>query len=81
MIQRQYSQGINATMPTNYFERWYADMWYRNFDRIAPPNKLQEVLTNELAQLSATVEYVEHYKYKVTFNNDADYTVFVLRWS
>jgi hypothetical protein len=81
MIQRQYSKGINCTRPEGYFEHWYADMWKRCINsHIAPPNKLQAAVATELQKVGADVEFVG-YKYQVTFKEDSDYTVFVLRWS
>lgn len=44
---------------------------------------LVEALSFELTQYNATLEYRHNqYKtFKVTFANDEDYTLFVLRWS
>jgi hypothetical protein len=79
MIEKHYSRSINVTSPANYFEKWYAALWRRHFEHVADPSKLQRVLAEELSTVGAKIDVVEHYGYTVTFNNDADYTVFVLR--
>jgi hypothetical protein len=82
MIVKEYHQGINCTMPTDYFERWYADMWKRCINsHIAQPNQLQTAVRDELKKVGADVKYITGYKYQVTFREDSDYTIFVLRWS
>jgi hypothetical protein len=83
MIVREYHQNINIHRPRNYFERWYADMW-RQFINApnAPPGIVELFMTEELAKINATYKCKDYdYKFVVTFNNDADYTAFVLRWA
>lgn len=82
MIIREYWKSINTTNPIGYFENWYADMWHRRVKAsIVEPTKLRSILIEELAKHGATIEYEQNSKFKVTFNNDPDYTAFVLRWS
>lgn len=82
MIVKEYYKSINTTSPIGYFENWYADMWKRRIK--APtiePDKLRDILVEELDKVGALVEYTQYSKFKVAFINDTDYTVFVLRWS
>ena len=83
MFVKEYYQNINSHTPRNYFERWYADVWRRRIGKpIAQPGILQAILTEEIASIDATVvEKDNDYKFVVTFNNDCDYTMFVLKWS
>ena len=82
MIVKEYHRSINVTIPTNYFEKWYADMWKRCINsHIAQPNQLWDAVRTELKKINAEVEHIEHHMYQVTFKEDSDYTVFVLRWS
>ena len=83
MIVREYYQNINCKQPKNYFEKWYADMWARRINkRIAAPMVLEPLMKEELARVGATfIDKDNNYRFVVTFENDADYTAFVLRWS
>ena len=83
MIVREYFGNINCNQPKNYFERWYADVWWRRIDtRTALPGVLETILDEELAKVGAYFHNIQRgYRFKVTFHNDADYTAFVLRWS
>lgn len=83
MIVKEYYQNINTHAPKNYFERWYADVWQRRISkRNAPQGVLEPILVEELKKVNATItEKDKGYRFVVTFNNDADYTAFVLRWA
>lgn len=83
MIVREYYQNIDCYHPKNYFERWYADMWRRRINkRLANPGVVDDLMREELALVDATFTNKDNgYRFVVTFNNDADYTAFVLRWS
>lgn len=83
MIVKEYYQNINIHKPRDYFEKWYADVWNRRVGKpTAPPGYLGPVLVEELALAGATLtEKDRGYRFVVTFQNDADYTLFVLRWS
>jgi hypothetical protein len=83
MIVKEYYQNINIHRPRDYFEKWYADLWNRRIDKpSAAPGVVESIMTEELAGIGATLTYTENnYRFRVTFNNDADYTMFVLRWS
>lgn len=83
MIVREYYQNINTKAPKNYFERWYADMWRRRIDAsIAPPGLVDKLIAEELVRVGATISNKDNgYRFVVTFNNDDDYLMFVLRWS
>lgn len=82
MIIKEYRQNIDCAKPRNYFERWYADMWHR---RIAAPtigpDMFWLILGDELSKVGATLDPDHSKKLKITFNDDQDYTLFVLRWS
>lgn len=83
MIVREYYQNINTKAPKNYFERWYADLWRRFINSpIAPPGVVDRLLAQELAKVGATIANKDNgYRFVVTFDNDDDYLMFVLRWS
>ena len=83
MIVREYYQNINCHKPKDYFERWYADLWRR---RIGTPNApsgiVERIMDEELEQAGARYEYTERgYRFRVCWDQDTDYTMFVLRWS
>ena len=83
MIVREYNRNINCNQPKNYFERWYADVWRRRIGTpTAPPGVLEIILDEELEQVGATYESTERgYRIRVYFDEDQDYTAFVLRWA
>lgn len=83
MIVREYYQNINIYKPRDYFERWYADLWQRRWNKsTAPPGYIESIMTEELAQIGATFKHKDNgYRFVVTFTRDQDYTMFVLRWS
>jgi hypothetical protein len=83
MIVREYYQNINVRQPKNYFERWYADVWAR---RIGVSSVLHGVLARileeEIDQVGAYLGSKDSgYRFVVTFKNEHDYTMFVLRWT
>ncbi len=83
MIVKDYYQNINVHKPKDYFEKWYADVWKRRIGTsTAPPGVLEMILDEELEQVGATYTITEQgYRFRVYFDNDKDYTMFVLRWS
>jgi hypothetical protein len=83
MIVREYYQNINTRRPRDYFERWYADVWRRRIGKFtAEPGVLDRILDEELEKVGATYENTERgYRFRVYFDEDADYTAFVLKWS
>lgn len=83
MIVREYYQNINVHRPKDYFEKWYADVWKRRVkSNTAPPGILERILDEELEQVGASYTNTEQgYRFRVYFENDNDYTMFVLRWS
>lgn len=83
MIVKEYYQNINVNKPRNYFEKWYADLWNRRIaKKTAPPGLVDRLMEEELAQAGASFTGKDNnYRFVVTFNNDRDYTMFVLRWS
>jgi hypothetical protein len=83
MIVREYYQNINVHKPRDYFERWYADVWARRIARNTARHELVDsILEEEIAQVGAWIDSKDRrYRYEVTFKNDHDYTMFVLRWS
>ncbi len=83
MIVKEYYQNINVHRPRDYFERWYADVWKRRIGKqTAPPGILERILDEELEQIGATYTVTEQgYRFRVYFDNEKDYTIFVLRWS
>lgn len=83
MIVKEYYQNINTKAPKNYFERWYADMWRKHINApIAQPGVVNRLMTEELAKAGATFNNKDNnYRFVVTFDNDDDYLMFVLKWS
>jgi hypothetical protein len=83
MIVKDYYQNINVHKPKDYFERWYADVWRRRIGTPnAPPGILERILDEELELVGARYVNTERgYRFKVFFEQDQDYTAFVLRWA
>ena len=83
MIVKEYYANINCNKPKDYFERWYADVWRRRIGKFtAEPGVLDRILDEELEKVGATYENTERgYRFRVYFDEDADYTAFVLKWS
>jgi len=83
MIIKDYYQNISVNRPRDYFERWYADVWRRRIGKhTVATGILRKVLDEELEQVGATYESIERgYRFRVYFDNDQDYTMFVLKWS
>lgn len=83
MIVKEYYQNINIHKPRDYFEKWYADLWRRRIGKpTAQPGVVESLMTEELAQIGATFKGKDNdYRFVVTFNNDAAYTMFALKWS
>ncbi len=83
MIVKEYYQNINCSKPRDYFERWYADVWARRIaKKTAPTGLVDSILEEELKKVGATYESTERgYRFRVYFNEDKDYTAFVLRWA
>jgi hypothetical protein len=83
MIVKEYYQNINIHKPRDYFERWYADLWNRRINsRTAMPDVLYPILREEMAKAGAVIQHTNnHYRFAVTFEHDADYTAFLLKWS
>jgi hypothetical protein len=83
MIVKEYYQNINVNRPRDYFEKWYADVWKRRIGKpTAEPGVLETILDEELKQVGATYVGIQNnYRFRVCFDNDNDYTMFVLRWS
>jgi hypothetical protein len=83
MIVKEYYQNINVHKPRDYFEKWYADVWRRRIGKpTAPPGILEMILDEELKQVGATFTNIDRgYRYRVYFDDEKNYTIFVLRWS
>jgi hypothetical protein len=83
MIVKDYYQNINVHKPRDYFERWYADVWKRRISKFtAPPGIVEMIMDEELESVGARYESTENgYRFRVYFDKDQDYTMFVLRWS
>ncbi len=83
MIVKDYYQSINVNRPRDYFERWYADVWRRRIGKhIADPGVLAKILDEELELVGASYENIERKsRFRVYFDEDKDYTMFVLKWS
>jgi hypothetical protein len=83
MIVKEYYQNIDCNRPKNYFEKWYADMWSRRIaKKTAAPGVVESLMKEELALVGASFsEKDKGYRFVVTFQDDAKYTMFVLRWS
>lgn len=82
MIVKEYFQNINIHKPRDYFERWYADVWHKHINKpTAAPGELEPLLVTELAKFGGTIGHKDNgYRFVVTFENNVDYTSFVLRW-
>ncbi len=83
MIVKEYYQNINVNRPRDYFERWYADVWrLRVNSHTVSPEILERILNEELEKVGATYTHIERgYKFRVCFDDDKDYIMFLLKWS
>lgn len=97
MIVKKYNANINVNAPINYFENWYADVWRSRVARsTCEPGILESLLTEEMSKYGGNLNKVMHKvervhkvghdyqlndKYEVSFHDDAEYTLFVLKWS
>ena len=84
MITNEYCSHINAREPKNYFERWYSDMWRKNFrhSQNVQNSAFWIAMKNDLSEVGATItEDNDSTYWTVTFERDEDYTFFVLKWS
>lgn len=83
MIVKKYRVNIDIHNPKNYFEKWYSEVWHRRVGtESVKRGVLRPILIEEINQSGGTFLYVSNDAYcTVTFNNDAQYTMFVLRWS
>ncbi len=83
MIVREYHQNINVSLPRDYFERWYADVWRRRIGKTSVMSEhLSPIIEEELKKVGATYEHIKSgYKFRVCFNDDKDYAMFILNWS
>ena len=83
MIVREYYQNINVRLPRNYFEKWYADMWHRRIGKTSVTFKqFYPILEEELKKVGATYDHINFgFKFRVCFDNDKDYAMFILKWA
>ena len=90
MIAKEYSTNIDTYNPRNYFEKWYSEVWHRRVGmKSIDPAVLEPILIEELKQAGGilrsdwTGDVVRDCsgKFKVSFKNEKDYTMFILRWS
>ncbi len=83
MIVKKYHANININKSSNYFENWYADVWRRRIINFTVTRDvLLSLLEEEVNKYGATLQRLDlDYKYEVSFLNNAEYTLFVLRWA
>ena len=83
-IVKRYRKNINAKDPRNYFENWYANMW-RNIigSEHVSSSSFFKILTDELSKVGATISPIDNNDayYRIIFEDERDYLMFVLRWS
>jgi hypothetical protein len=82
MIKKRYRSNINVREPSNYFEKWYADMWLQRIPGSSVPQWIfNNILNEELFKVGAIASNLSGAYIHVEFSNDSDYTMFKLRWS
>lgn len=83
MITRKYHSSIRIKHPTNYFERWYADVWQRRLTNIEDVSgRYYHVMEDELVKIGAVdMAPPDNAYFDLMFVRDEDYTMFVLRWT
>lgn len=83
MIQRKYHSSIRISHPTNYFERWYADVWARRIiDSEIKASIYYSVMEEELDKIGAVdMAPPDNAYFDLLFKDEVDYTMFVLRWT
>jgi hypothetical protein len=82
-IEKRYRKNINASDPGNYFENWYANMWRNCFlgAQHVSSSSFFTIFINELSKVGATVSPTDDAYYRIIFDNERDYLMFVLKWS
>ncbi len=81
MISKEYSTNIDTYNPRNYFEKWYSEVWHRRIGmKSVDPDVLRPILIEEFKQSGGILRHGSS-KFKVAFENEKDYTMFILRWS
>jgi hypothetical protein len=65
------------------FDAWYEDLFDREFDYAGfqglHGDEYNNTVTKDLAKYNTTVKHSRAY-FEITFENDADYTFFLLKW-
>lgn len=81
MITKEYPTNIDTYDPRNYFEKWYSEVWHRRIGmKSADPVVWCLILIEEFKQSGGILRYGSN-KFKIAFENEKDYTMFILRWS
>ena len=84
-IVKRYRKNINAKDPRNYFEKWYANMWRNCFvgAQHVASSSFFTVFNDELSKVGATISPIDNNDayYRIIFEDERDYLMFVLRWS
>jgi hypothetical protein len=83
MIKKRYRKNIDVANPKNYFEKWYANMWRGCFSHtdLVAGSSFFTIFINELSKVGATVSPTDDAYYRIIFDNERDYLMFVLKWS
>jgi hypothetical protein len=88
-IEQIYDIIVNINNPQTPYEKWYVDMWRRRFgDKVEVRERIfQTTFVEEAAAIGATIGYVwldgtfQINKYRITFKNERDYILWILRWA
>ena len=81
MIVKKYRVNIDINNPKNYFEKWYSEVWHRRVGtESVKPGVLRPILIEEFKQSGGILRHGSS-KFKVSFENEKDYTMFILRWA
>jgi hypothetical protein len=83
MIEKRYHTSINVTQPENYFEKWYADVWRRRIGAESVAGVLlRNIIYEEIEKVGATIDSCgSDGRYCVRFDDERNYTLFVLKWT
>jgi hypothetical protein len=87
-IEQIYDIKVNTENPRTPFEKWYIDVWRRRFgDELEVSERVfRTTFAEEADAIGSTIDYFWlkgefQNKYRISFNDQRDYVLWILRWS
>jgi hypothetical protein len=75
---------LNNTHEESCFNNWYNDLRKREFKYARFTSGFEDeckrIISEDIGKAGATIQYISSTN-EITFENEADYTFFLLRWS